>query len=342
MRLTRRALLLGGAAGAATAGAVGYAFAQRPSAVEAPTSLKVDATPIESFSASDRERRRFGALTYRSGLELRADLEGFGGLSGLWRSPDGGRLVAITDNAQWLTARIDRREGRLVGLSDAVMAPILTATGKPLRRSRFYDTEGLAIAGDTAWVSVERSHALFRFDWGRSGVQSRGQPIPLPRQVRDLPSNSGLEAVAVAPARSPLAGALVAVAERSQSGSTAPTLGLILTGPRPGAFELVRADDYDVTDIAFLPNGEVLVLERRFSLLGGLGIRIRRLDASAIRPGALANGPVIFETDGSSQIDNMEGMALHREGSEVVVTLIADNNFSRMQRTLLLEFMLAE
>ena len=42
------------------------------------------------------------------------------------------------------------------------------------------------------------------------------------------------------------------------------------------------------------------------------------------------------------QIDNMEGMALHRDGRETVVTMISDDNFSAFQRTLLLEFALAE
>ncbi len=41
----------------------------------------------------------------------------------------------------------------------------------------------------------------------------------------------------------------------------------------------------------------------------------------------------------SAQIDNMEGIATHRgpEG-ETIVTLCSDNNFSFLQRTLLLQF----
>ena len=42
------------------------------------------------------------------------------------------------------------------------------------------------------------------------------------------------------------------------------------------------------------------------------------------------------------QIDNMEGMALHRDGRETVITMISDDNFNAFQRTLLLEFALAE
>jgi len=37
----------------------------------------------------------------------------------------------------------------------------------------------------------------------------------------------------------------------------------------------------------------------------------------------------------------MEGISVHRAGSETVLTMISDNNFSMLQRTLLLQFSLA-
>jgi hypothetical protein len=155
-----------------------------------------------------------------------------------------------------------------------------------------------------------------------------------------LPSNTGLEAIGVAPARSPLAGALVAIAEQARAGDESPTLGFILTGPRTGLFEVARSGGYDVTDLAFLPTGDMLILERRFSFLGGLGARLRRIAPGAIRPGAMVDGPVIFETGPSQQVDNMEGLALHQENGETILTMISDDNFRSFQRTLLLEFAL--
>jgi hypothetical protein len=315
--------------------------AQRPSAMAAETAIAIEATAIDHFSVSEPERRRFGALAFRSGLVLKSNVSGFGGFSGLSRSADGRQIVAIADNSQWLTARVDVGDGPLSGLSNAILAPILGPDGRPLRRTRYYDTEGFTISGGTAFVSVERSHAVLRFDWAKGGVRSRGQMINLPPEARGLPSNSGIEALGVAPPRSPLAGALVAIAERA-GGDGASTLGFILTGARVGAFELVRSGGYDVTDLAFLPSGELLLLERHFSLFGGLSARLRRIKADAIRPGAVVDGPVIFETEPSQQVDNMEGMAVHREAGATIVTLISDDNFGSLQRTLLLEFALVE
>ena len=343
MRLTRRSFLIGAGVTATAAALGGGALAQRPSAVATATPVPIRATPIRSLSVTERDRTRFGALTFRSGLVLESELPAFGGFSGLWRSQDGQDLVALTDNSQWLTARVETDdEGRLSGLGEAVMAPLLFTDGRPFRHTRYYDTEGLAIAGGVAYVTSERTHAVFRFDWSRAGVKARGRPVTLPMEARRrLPRNGGLEAIGVAPPRSSLAGALVAIAERSESGADAPTMGLILTGATRGTFRVARSENFDVTDLAFLPGGEILLLERSFSLLGGLAARIRRIPADAVRPGALVDGPAIFRSEPSQEMDNMEGMALHREGGETVITLISDDNFGALQRTLLLEFALA-
>jgi hypothetical protein len=191
-------------------------------------------------------------------------------------------------------------------------------------------------------VGVERHHAVIRFERDKEGSFLRGVPIPAPRDIKDLPNNGGLEAIGIAPRQSSLAGAVVAVAERAKGGDDAPTKGFILTGRQQGIFEVARSNSYDVSDLAFLPNGDVLLLERRFSLFGGFACRLRRVSGSAIRPGALVDGEVIYESDSSHQIDNMEGLAVHREGNETILTLISDNNFNTtLQRTLLLEFALA-
>jgi hypothetical protein len=339
LRLTRRAFLAG-------AGAVSLAIPRRaearPAVPEEPTAITVSATPIDSFSTAEPERRTFGSLTFRGGLQLQSSFEGFGGFSGLWRSPRGDEIVALSDNTEWLTARVVSAQGRLTGLADAVIAPLLAPDGKLLRRTRSYDTEGLTMANGVAYVSIERTQEVMRFNWAKDGVRARAQPVPVPAEAKRLPSNKGLEAIGMAPAKSPLAGALVVIAEEANGANDAPTRGFILTGSRQGAFDVARYGGYDVTDVAFLPSGEMLLLERRVSLLRGFGARIRRMAANAIYPGASVDGPVIFEADSGNQIDNMEGMALHRDGSgETIVSLISDDNFSALQRTVFLEFALS-
>jgi hypothetical protein len=310
--------------------------------VNEPTAIEVRATPIESFSVAEKERRTFGALTFRSGLQLRSDFEGFGGFSGLWRSPRGDEIVALADSTTWLTARVVASDRRLTGFADVVIAPVLASNGRPLRRTRSYDTEALTIAGGVAYVSIERTQEVMRFNWAKEGIRARAQPVAVPAEAKQLPRNQGLEAIGVAPAKSPLAGAVVVIAEQAGGSTTAPTRGFILTGARQGAFDATRSGGFDVTDLAFLPSGEMLLLERRVSFLSGFGARIRRIAADAIYPGASVDGPVIFEADAGHQIDNMEGLAVHRDGAgQTIVSMISDDNFSTLQRTVFLEFALA-
>jgi hypothetical protein len=320
-------------------GAAALAAPARAQSLEpARVPVSVSARPIASFEPGNAARTRFGQLIFRGGLQLSGSHPRFGGFSGLWRSPDGAGIVAITDNGFWLTAKLARNQGKLTGLEEAELAPILGASGKPLHRSRYYDTESLAMQGGTAFIGVERAHDILRFDFARHGVEARAQLVPTPPALKRLPSNRGVEALGVLPAGHPLAGALIAISERSGR-EDEPTTGFIVGGRQPGTLQVVRRDGYDITDLAFLPGGDMLLLERWYKPLRGVGMRIRRIAGATIRPGARLDGPLLIEADLGQEIDNMEGMAVHLENGRTIVTLISDDNFSTfLQRTVLLEF----
>jgi hypothetical protein len=144
------------------------------------------------------------------------------------------------------------------------------------------------------------------------------------------------------PRRLPLAGTLIGISERGldRDGNI---LGFLLGGASPGEFSVKRIGDFDVSDCALVPDGDLLVLERSYSRLQGVGMRIRRIAQSEIKPGATVDGPVLIEADMGYQIDNMEGLSVHRAADgALVLTLISDDNFSMIKRTLLLQFTLAE
>jgi hypothetical protein len=86
-----------------------------------------------------------------------------------------------------------------------------------------------------------------------------------------------------------------------------------------------------------------LILERKFSWLAGIGIRIRRIPLKSVALSAVVDGPSIFEADLGQEVDNMEGIDAHvtAEG-ETVLTMVSDDNFSLLQRTLLLQFTLVD
>jgi len=170
--------------------------------------------------------------------------------------------------------------------------------------------------------------------------------VPTPPEVRKLPSNKGLEALVFVPKESskgmPLAGTLIALSERGLD-PQGNLIAFLVGGPSPGQFSVRRTENFDISDAVLLQDGDLLILERKFSWLGGIGIRIRRIPLASVAPDALVDGPVIFIADLGQEIDNMEGIDAHvtPEG-DTVLTMVSDDNFSLLQRTLLLQFTLVE
>ncbi len=118
------------------------------------------------------------------------------------------------------------------------------------------------------------------------------------------------------------------------------------TGSRPpatAAFTVRRTDDYDISDATILPNGDLILLERKFGWMKGVGIRLRRVAHGGLAAGAVLDGPVLMEADLGYEIDNFEGIDSHvNAAGETILTLVSDDNFSMIQRTLLMQFALIQ
>jgi len=318
-------------------------FAQTsPRAPEPPVKIEIRAKPIPAFEPRDSTRVRFGALVFRGGLELTSPYREFGGVSAIRVDADGSGFLAVTDKGRWLRGRITYEGERPAGIADAEMAPVLGADGKPLAARGWYDTESIAIDGGTVWVGIERVNQIVRFDYGRQGLLARGRPIAFPPGIAKLPHNKGLECLVAAPKGLPLAGTLIAISERGLD-ADGNIKGFLVGGPSAGEFAVKRSGEFDISDCAVTPTGDLLLLERSFSRLSGVAMRLRRIALTSVKPGAIIDGPALVEADMTYEIDNMEGLSVHRApNGDVVLTLISDDNFAFYQRTLLLQFTLTE
>ena len=320
------------------------AAAQQPRAAADIQRIEIRSQAISAFDPREPARTRFGALVFRGGLILESSHRHFGGISGLRVEADGEHFLSVTDKGHWLRGRIVYRGKVPTAVADAEMGPILGPDGRPLKSRGWYDAEALALQDGTAYVGIERVNQIARFDIARDGLRARGRPLAVPPGMKLLPHNQGIECLEMAPKGSPIAGTLIAISERGLD-PQGNLMGFLIGGPSPqgggGVFSLKRSDDFDVSDCAATPDGRLLVLERRFSWTRGLAIRIRSVPLAAIAPGALVDGRELIFADMGAQIDNMEGLAVHRDGAgALVLTLISDDNFSVLQRTLLLQFTL--
>lgn len=327
--------------GGMATGVTSPAGAQRGHA-DTPTHITVDAKPIAAFKAGVPDQRRFGSLEYIGGLELTSRFADFGGFSAIRVEPDGEKFVSLTDKGYWLTGRIVYDGGRPSGIADAVMAPMLGPDGRTLASRGWYDTESLAELDGALYVGIEGVNRIVRFDFAGAGVLSRAEVVPVPPGVSKLPGNKGLEALAFAPPGSPLAGTLMAFSERGLD-AAGNLKAFLIGGAAPAEFSVKRRDDFDISDCTVLPSGDLLLLERRFTWLSGIAMRLRRIAIADIAPGAVVNGPILLFADMGFQIDNMEGLSAHRgEDGAVILTMVSDDNFSLLQRTILLQFKLVE
>jgi hypothetical protein len=352
--LSRRLLLKSAAAGFALASVPDAVRAQlatqRPPkqvspdeySVTAPVSIEVNARSLPAFDTRDRSHLRFGALEYRSGLVLTSSFRGFGGLSGLRLDAKGERFIAISDKGGWFTGRIVYRGREMTGLDDVEAAPMLGPDGKPITARGWFDSESIALDGAFVYIGLERVNQLLRYDFSKGFTRSRGEVVPLPPAAKKLPFNKGLEALVMVGKGFPLAGTLIAISERGLD-AQGNLIAFLIGGPTPGQFAVRRTNNFDVSDAVLLPSGDLLILERKFSWLAGIGIRIRRVALKSVAPGAVVDGPSIFDADLGHEIDNMEGIDAHvtPEG-DTVLTMVSDDNFSLLQRTLLLQFTLVE
>jgi hypothetical protein len=309
--------------------------------VDGPVPIAVKAHPIASFDPRDRSHVRFGSLEYRSGLVLTSAYRGFGGLSGLRLDAKGERFIAISDHGSWFTGRIVYSGREMRGLDEVEAAPLLGPDGRPILARGWYDSESIALDGSFVYVGLERVNQVLRYDFSKGFTRARGEIVPLPPAARKLPNNKGLEALVMVPNGLPLAGTLVALSERGLD-DNGNIIGFLVNGPSPGKFSVRRTDNFDISDAVLLA-GDLLVLERKFSWLAGVGIRIRRIPLASVAPGAVVDGPAIFNADFGQEIDNMEGIDAHvTDEGDTVLTLVSDDNFSLLQRTLLLQFTLVE
>jgi hypothetical protein len=345
--LTRRRLLgWGGASllGGAVASGSPAALAASKAATRP---IEVSAKAIAKFHRGNGAERRFGRLEFRGGLVLSSSDAEFGGWSGLVIEPDGQRLFAISDEGAWLSARLVYSANAPCALTEARMGPIPARNGRALDRKRDADAEAIVLVEGNlhrgvVLIAYERNHRIARHPIHDGVLGAPTTLVTLPPDARRMRSNKGLEALTILQG-GPHRGAIIAFSERYPDNDALHT-GWLWVGAEPRRLTIPDIGGYEVTDVASLVDGSLLVLERRFRWTEGVRLRLRRFEAASVRPGAMPTGEILLEADMGHEIDNMEGLAVHRAATgETVLTLVSDNNFNTLlQRTVLLQFTLVD
>jgi hypothetical protein len=217
---------------------------------------------ILDIDNSDRES--VGALEWRGGVEILSEDGNFGGLSGLYISPNGQHLSAVSDHGHWFNASLRYRDGMLVGIDKPGFFPMIDKNGNFLTKP---DTDAESIAtldGKTMFVSFERRHRISQYSTQRTPSGA----LAAPAGYANLANNGGVEAITYL-----CDGRLLAIAEKNKTRDPF-VQGWIMSGDEWAFFSHKTTAGFRPTGAATLPNCDIIIVERSFSFINGVAAQI--------------------------------------------------------------------
>jgi len=291
--------------------------------------MTVERVPLD---LRDPGRTRVGALTYLGGIRLRSPDRAFGGFSSMrilgddfTLLSDGGTFIRFRMGLDWAPREL-------------VFGDLPDGPGRGWLKS---DRDSESMTTDPAtgrtWVGFEQYNAIWRYDAGLTRAERSARPAAM----RNWSSNGGPESmVRLADGR------FVVIGETSRpKGSRVGREGLMFPGdPTTPGIKPIRfvymppGELYDPSDAVQLPDGRLIVLNRRFSVPGLFTAKLTLVDPRAIRPGAVVRGREIATLAAPLIHDNYEALAITREGDDTILWIASDDNQQFWEWSLLLKF----
>ncbi len=333
-------------------------------APEKPAAIDLAAKPVP-LQAMNARRKVIGELAFVGGFHLTSSDKRFGGLSGIDVLEDG-NLLAVSDdgNFVWIDLGEDGvtpKAARIAGMQDAA--------GKVMDSKAGRDAEGLAYADGLALVSYEGDHRVLAFDLAACGAAARGAPVmfgafggglqaAFDRAGLKVGGNSGAEGLAVAPGwflftglESQAGGASPLSARALEAGpefdlsvgkGMPPVVGtdVVADGDQVRVFSLHRATNAMASNVISIVE---TVFTREFDQSNLPAHRISEIAGRRHDRFREASSRVLAQMNLFVTIDNCEGIAARElPDGRVRLYVIADDNFSAKQRTLLMIYDVAK
>ena len=269
-------------------------------------------------------------LVLQSQYRWTHDDPNFGGFSGLWLSPDGSELIALSDRGYYAKAQVTRDQGQILEIETTEVTQL------PLVDNRapedfLIDAEGLTVAPDgSIYVSYEGHHRVWKFD----ATFENPQWTHKWNYFWHLQNNSGLEAIA-----SDKDGVIYAIPERSGKWEKPFPVQRYKDGVWDATLSIPRSKRFLVVGAEFGPDGRFYLLERDFDVLSAFKSRVRRFE---LMDQEFVGEETLLETRFSA-MDNAEGISLWTDtDNRTIVSIISDDNYTGILRTFVTEYVLVE
>ena len=262
-------------------------------------------------------------------LNIDRNEKDYGGFSGLVISNEGTEALVVTDKSFFFVLELRRDENDiLTGYSVIRKGRILSSKGEHLN-GRNTDSESIVIdENNNYYISFESNHRIMM----HAEVGGKGVFVPKHPMFRKLSVNKGIEALAI-----DADNRLIAIPEKPPSGiSDIPIFRL-----QNDKWEIIKYvkinDNFLVTDAEILPEGLLLILERKFSWTQGFKTRFRLISLDKFDN----TEPITVFTSTANQFDNLEGVTLWRDkNGEMRILTVSDDNFHPLQQSEIREFFL--
>ncbi|QJQ32219.1 esterase-like activity of phytase family protein [Sphingomonas lacunae] len=286
---------------------------------------------IDSDRSSDR---RVGTLIITEAWEIDSANTGFGGYSAMALLDE--RRFLLASDTGLLAGFTLGRDGRI---DRQFIAPPPAGPGKGNFK---VDRDMEALTADRArgqfWAAYEHSNQIWRFS--RGFARSDGHVAPA--AMRRWHANGGAEAMVRL-----IDGRFLILSETTGARGGGGTAALLFpTDPveSPNAEPIQFAYDAQgrgrVTDAAQLPDGRILLLQRRLSLVDGFVSTLSVAHVDTIRTGGIWRSQTLALFSPPLVTENFEGLAVEDSPEGAVIWMISDDNLTKWQRTLLLRLLL--
>lgn len=311
-------------------GALAIIFLASTSMVAAPDPHEAIMARAVALDISDPAQTRVGALRYLGGWVLTSRHPAFGGISAI--DVRAGHFLALSDAGVGMRFRFDGKT-----ISDPVFQALPAGPGTGAEKID-RDSESMVVdhEGGHIWAGFERWNTIWRY----SADLSRAEAHAEPPAMADWPWNDGPESMVRL-----RDGRFIVIAETA-TGPDGSTTALLFPGDptTPGAKPLrffYRAPEgFKPTDAAQLPDGRLIVLNRRYTPLTGVAAALTIINPGSITADVVLEGAVVARLRPPQIVDNMEALSVEQEAGRTILWIASDDNFNPLQRTILLKFAL--
>ena len=260
--------------------------------------------------------------------EIKIKSPDFVGFSALHVSNFGKNLLALTDRSRYFDAIIIRDASfQITDLKIEKSGTLLSSKGEALS-GRNTDSEALAVLSNEGfYVSFESNHRVMY----HKTLSSAGQFLPKHPDFENFHFNKGLESLAT-----DSNGTLYAIPESPPTGESTYPIYKLNNKKWEVIAKIKPTQDFLISDAYFMPNNDLLLLERAYDWSSGFRTQLRVLK---IYGNTIKKQYKILELESGKY--NHEGVSVWKnEFGSYFLTIISDNNFIPFITTEIREFKL--